>query len=70
MLTFKTPMAALLKQICKAREATSPAPSGKIVFNKLRMESALPWNVAPTPAQLAAVTGSRGPFPELRDKDR
>ncbi|MBB3194186.1 hypothetical protein [Roseateles terrae] len=69
MLRFKTPIEALLKQIRKAREAAPSRPSGKIVFNRLRMESAPPWNAAPAPAELAAVTGSLGPFPELRDKD-
>lgn len=69
MLTFKTPISALLKQMRKGREAAPPTSSGKIVFNMLRMESASPWNPAPTRAEWAAVTGSLGPFPELPNKD-
>ncbi len=69
MLTFKTPVATLLKQMRKARDAAPPTSSGKIVFNTLRMESAPPWNTAPSPAEFAAVSGSLGPFPELRNKD-
>jgi hypothetical protein len=71
MLTLKGPIDSLVNRVVtRVVRAATPTPvPAKISFAGTRMERAEPWITAPTEEQFAAVAGSPGPFPELRDKD-